>query len=37
VRSRGESCAKAARPSVIAIAEARVPRETLRVKVLLFK
>ena len=37
MRSRGESCATAARLSVIAIAEARVPRETLRVKVLLFK
>src|SRR5579862_8778770 len=32
VRSRGESCATAARLSVIAIAEARVPREILRVK-----
>jgi hypothetical protein len=37
VRSRGESCATAARLSVIVIAEARVTREILRVKALLFK
>src|SRR5271156_3871537 len=38
VRSRGESCAKAVRPSEIAIAEARAPREIARLlKALQFK
>jgi hypothetical protein len=37
IRSWGESCAKAVRPSEIAIAEAKAPREILRVKALQFK
>jgi hypothetical protein len=35
-RGLGESCARAVMPSVMAIAEARAPREILRVKALQF-